>query len=66
VKKLPWCNPSVTGYGFGQKKKGSYLNCWFLGDFVEEVLEDGFERLTFSAFIEGVNGLLPKGGDDDS
>ena len=38
-------NPSVTGYGFRQREKGSYLKYGILGDFVEEVLKDRFEGL---------------------
>jgi hypothetical protein len=39
-KMLTWGNPSVTGYGFRQREKGSYLNLGILGEFVEEGFKD--------------------------
>jgi len=47
-------NPSVTGYRFRQREKGSYLDARILGEFVEEGFKDRFERLIPSAFIQGV------------
>lgn len=32
--------PSVTGYGFGQREEGSYLNLGILGELVEEGLKN--------------------------
>jgi len=33
-------SPSVTGYGFWQGEKGSYLNLGIVGEFVEEGFKD--------------------------
>jgi hypothetical protein len=53
-QKIFVSNPSVTGYAFREREKGSYLDFRILCELVEKAFEDRLERLIFSAFVQGV------------